>query len=96
MFLVSLLEVKMIPKEIIALAQQTLLSSTGRRNLDELPKGYIQLMVKKISVSLFVYKLGLYEEGKCPELTWNSNIASIRSRNSPKRLGKPGFGPEWP
>lgn len=53
MFLVSLLEAKMIPKEIVALAQQTLRSSTGRRNLDELPEDYMQLIIKKISVSCF-------------------------------------------
>lgn len=56
-FLASLLESKMIPKEIIALGQKTLLSPEGRQNLGELPEDYMKLLVKKISVSPFVYGL---------------------------------------
>ncbi|KAK2757338.1 hypothetical protein FQN54_004852 [Arachnomyces sp. PD_36] len=50
-FLASLLEVNMVPKEIITLAQQTLLSPMGRQNLDALSEEFIPLVIKKLSES---------------------------------------------
>ena len=51
----------MLPKEIVALTQQTLLSLTGRRGLDALSGDYISFVVNKIAVSQYpvAYTLGI-------------------------------------